>query len=454
MNLLHWDSRTGAPQEGTTDRSAVIGMLSSEIYKLSASEQMAEFLAFFESKDAIDHLDMITKAAVRECRREYDRMKKIPADKYREYVELTSEAETIWEKAKNQDDYELFRPYLEKIIWFNQEFVDLWGYEGNKYNTLLDYHEPGMTVEKLDRIFKELREKTVSLLKKITSAPNHPEDGMLHKHYEIEKQERFSLQILKKMGYNFEAGRLDESEHPFTISLNPNDVRITTHYYPEMFSSALFSAMHEGGHGLYEQNVSKDLKGTPLCTGTSMGIHESQSRFFENMIGRSLSFWQHSFEDLKSLFEEQLQDVKLEDFYKAINKVEPTLIRVEADELTYNLHIMIRYEIEKGLINGDMKAADLPRIWNEKMEEYLGITPPNNKKGVLQDVHWSGGDFGYFPSYSLGNIYSAQFRHALLKAFPDFDDRVRKGELIEIKDWLSDKIYRHGKMLSPTEIIM
>lgn len=450
--MLYWDLRTGAPKKGVPERAEVIGMLSAEAFNLSTSSKMEECLNFFNEEENKSKLDKIMQAVVRECRKEFDKFRKIPADKYKEYVMLTSEAESVWEEAKLTNNFELFKPFLEKIVDFNLDFIELWGYKDNKYDTLLDFYEPGMTVEKLDRIFGDLRNKLVPLVAKIKES-KQVDDSALKKHYDIHRQEEFGLFILKKMGYDFEAGRLDESEHPFTTGINSGDVRITTHYYPNDMSSALMSSLHEGGHALYEQNISKELKGTPLATGTSMGIHESQSRFWENIIGRSYSFWSCYYGELQKAFPEQLKDMPLEEFYRAINKVEPSLIRVEADEVTYNLHIMIRYEIEKALINREIKVSDLPEIWNKKMEEYLGVVPPNDAKGVLQDIHWAGGSFGYFPSYSLGNIYSAQLYNAARRDIKDFDQLISRGDLIKIKEWLGEKVHKHGKLLEPGEIL-
>ncbi len=453
LTLLFWDLRTGAPKKCVGGRSEVIGMLSAEIFGLSTSEEMGEYLDYFEKEENNAGLDAVLKATVKECRKEYDKCKKIPPEMYKEYVILTSESESVWEEAKKKDDFQLFRPYLERIVKYNLEFVELWGYKDNKYDTLLDFYEPGMTVEKLDRIFAQLKERIVPLVAKISRSENAPDSTIFTKYFDPRQQEAFGLYILEKMGYDFEAGRLDESEHPFTTEIGPGDVRITTHYYPNLFSSALFSSIHEGGHALYEQNIDPELRGTPLHTGTSMGVHESQSRFWENMIGRSYTFWKCHYEELRKIFPEQFEGVSLEAFYRAINKVEPSLIRVEADEVTYNLHVMVRYEIEKALINQEIQVADLPEIWNAKMQAYLGVVPPNNQKGVLQDVHWSGGAFGYFPSYTLGNIYAAQIENAIRKEFPDLDEMICRGELLRIKAWLGDKIHRHGKLLQPAEIM-
>ncbi|ALS22523.1 carboxypeptidase M32 [Paenibacillus naphthalenovorans] len=452
VGLIYWDMRTGAPRKGIATRSEVVGELSGELFKMSVSDEMGAFLDYFASPEVNDRLDPLYRKIVSECRKEYDRSKKIPPKRYQEYVVLTSQSEAAWEAAKEQADFAGFQPYLEKIVDMNLEFIDLWGYKGHKYNTLLDMYEPGMTVEKLDQVFGALREKVVPLLTAIQSSPHKPDTSFLKQEFDKEKQKRFSLYILEQMGYDFEAGRLDETVHPFATGLNPGDVRITTRYLPDDVNSALFGTIHEGGHALYEQNISPDLIGTPLCTGTSMGIHESQSRFWENMIGRSRPFWTQYYGKLQNNYPGQFDHVAMEDFYRATNEVKPSLIRIEADELTYNLHIMVRYEIEKALFSGSVKVADLPEIWNEKYRDYLGVVPAHNGEGVLQDVHWSGGAFGYFPSYALGNMYAAQIMRTLRQDL-DLDALIREGNLHPIKDWLTDKIYRHGKSLTPTEII-
>lgn len=453
VSLMSWDLRTGAPKKGVAQRSEVIGLLSTEGFKMSVSSEMEAYLETLSQPDYLSQLDEITRATVLDCKKDFDRMKSIPSEWYQEYVVLTSKAQTIWEEAKSKNDFAMFQPYLEKIVQKSIEFVEFLGYEGDKYNTLLDLYEPGIKVEQLDEIFADLLESTIKLLDKIRNSGNDPRTDFLYRTYDILHQREFSIFILKQMGYDFEAGRLDESVHPFATGLNPGDVRVTTHFYPDDLRSGIFGTIHEGGHALYEQNVSKELIGTPLATGTSMGIHESQSRFWENTIGRSKAFWERYHGDLTHSFPEQLSDINIDQFFKGVNQVTPSLIRIEADELTYNLHIMIRYEIEKGLINGTIQVADLPQIWNEKYKEYLGIEPDSNATGVLQDVHWSGGMFGYFPSYSLGNIYSAQFAVALKKDIPNVDELVAQGNLEPIKAWYGDKIHKYGKLLTPAEIV-
>lgn len=452
LSLMYWDLRTGAPRKGMDTRSEVIGMLSTEMFKLSTSDKMGAFVEALSQPEVYAQLDDINQKTVAECKKEYEKSKKIPAKMYQEYVVLTTQAENIWEEAKEANDFARYKPYLEKVVAYNQQFIDLWGPKETRYDTLLDMHEPGLTVAKLDEVFGILRAKSVPLVAAIAASKYQPDMSALEQKFDIEKQHQYSLFALEQIGFDFQAGRLDKSVHPFEIALNPGDVRITTRYDENDLANSLFSSLHEGGHALYEQNISKDLIGTPLCTGTSMGIHESQSRFWENMIGRSRMFWNRYYGDLQNIFKGQL-NTDVDTFYRAINQVQPSLIRTESDELTYNLHIIIRYEIEKMIFNEGLAVEDLPAVWNAKYEEYLGIKPPTDTLGILQDVHWSSGGFGYFPSYSLGNMYAAQMMNTLRKEMPEMDALIEAGNLLPIKAWLADKVYQYGKSLTPTEII-
>ncbi|WP_442600372.1 carboxypeptidase M32 [Neobacillus sp. D3-1R] len=449
ISLMYWDLRTGAPKKGVEQRSEVIGMLSSEVFHMSTSEEMASYIEKLSGQS----LNEITQKTLEECKKEYDRNKKIPADEYKQYIILQSKSESVWEEAKATSNFNLFLPYLEKLVETQKRFVEYWGYEGNKYNTLLDMYEPGITVEVLDQVFGELREKIVPLVKRISESSQKLETAFLFEHFSKEKQKEFSLEILKQMGYDFQAGRLDETVHPFATGLNPGDVRVTTNYNENDFRTAVFGTIHEGGHALYEQNISADLVGTPLCSGTSMGIHESQSLFYENFVGRSEAFWKKNYDLLKEYSNGQFDGVELEGFYRAVNESKPSFIRIEADELTYPLHIIIRYEIEKGLFNDEIEVKDLPKIWNDKYAEYLGIRPENDAIGVLQDVHWSGGSFGYFPSYALGYMYAAQFKAKLLEDFPNYDQLLEEGNLLLIKEWFTNNVHQYGKMKKPLEIL-
>lgn len=444
--------RTGAPKKGLAQRSEVVGTITASLFDMQTSDQLGELLTTLEAQKP--ELDYVTRRLVEEVRKNYDQNKKIPAEEFKEYVILQTKAETIWEEAKATNNFAQFLPYLEQIIQWQKKFIQYWGVKnGSIYNTLLDIYEPDMTTDVLDQVFGELRETIVSLVQKIANSPNKPDTSMLFKQFPREAQRALSLEMLTQLGYDFEAGRLDESVHPFMIGINHGDARITTKYDEHDFRSAIFGTIHECGHAMYEQNIDAKLAGTPLAMGTSTGIHESQSLFYENLVGRNEKFWARNYERLQKHSPEQFGDVPLSDFLRAINMVEPSLIRIEADELTYPLHIMIRYEIERDLFNGDLQAKDLPEVWNAKYEEYLGIRPDSDAKGVLQDVHWAGGMFGYFPSYALGMIYAAQWKHAMDKDLPNFDDLLAKGELLPIREWLTDKVHQYGALKKPFELL-
>lgn len=452
ISIMYWDMRTGAPKKGIASRSEAVGTLSAEQYKMGVSSEMESYLKKLEKKKST--LNPILLKTYEEVQKNFDLSKKVPADEYREYVVLTSQAESVWEEAKDQSDFEMFLPYLEKIVATTKKFIEYWGVkDGNPYNTLLDQYEPGLTTDIIDEVFGQLKETIVPLVKKITEANTKPETSFLFKNFPKENQKAFSHDLLNQLGYDFDAGRLDETVHPFAMGITIGDVRITTKYDENDFRSAVFGTIHECGHALYEQNISEELEGLPIASGTSMGIHESQSLFYEMFVGKNENFWKYNFDLLKSYSEEQFKDVSLEDFLRAINASEKSLIRIEADELTYSLHIMIRYEIEKELFNGTVEVKDLPEIWNDKYEEYLGIRPGNDGEGVLQDVHWAGGSFGYFPSYALGYMYAAQFKNAMVKDLPNFDELCLQGDFQPILEWLTENIHKYGKMKKPLEII-
>jgi carboxypeptidase Taq len=447
---LHWDLETQAPKKGQELLSNVIGYLSSKSYGLMTSNEMVSLTE--KLGDIKSELTEIEEKSLKEVIKDIERLKKIPIAEYREYNELTAKAQGVWQEAREKDDFELFSNELEKIVEFQRKFIEYRGYEGHPYNTLLDDYEPGMTVDKLDEFFAYLRKELVPFIKKIKDEGKEIDDSFLKENYPEEGQKEFSKFIADYIGFDFQRGVISESAHPFTTNYDKNDVRITTRYIKNMVTSSVFGTIHEGGHGIYEQGIGDDIAGGILGEGTSMGIHESQSRFYENTLGRSHAFWEPIYGEFQKKFE-ALKDVDIEAFYRGINKSGVSLIRVEADELTYSLHIMMRYEIEKALLSGDIEVKDLPEIWNEKMEEYLGIKPSNNREGVLQDVHWSAGLMGYFPSYALGNVYAAQIYDAMEKDM-DINVILKNGELYKIKDWLNDKIHKYGKLKSPEELIM
>ncbi|MDN7244015.1 carboxypeptidase M32 [Planococcus shenhongbingii] len=452
LALLYWDLRTGAPKKGVDLRSETIGTLSSELFALSTSDAFGELLSALETEK--DGLIPVMRRSVEESRKEYDLSKKIPPEEYKEFVVLQSKAESVWEDAKAAGDFSMFEPYLEKLVATTKKMIGYWGEKnGSAYNTLLDQYEPGMTTEILDKVFGELRERIIALVQKIADSEHKPQTSFLFGQFPKEAQRDFSYEILGQLGYDFEAGRLDETVHPFMTNINRKDIRVTTKYDEKDFRTAVFGTIHECGHALYEQNLGEELSGLPVETGASMGIHESQSLFFENFVGRNDKFWNKNFELLKQYAPEQFKGIEVADYWRAINESKPSLIRIEADELTYALHIMIRYELEKGLFNGDLEVKDLPRLWNDKYEEYLGIRPSNDAEGVLQDVHWAGASFGYFPSYALGYIYAAQFKNAMLKDLPDYDELLEQGDVTPIREWLTENIHKHGAVKKPLEIL-
>lgn len=448
LSLIQWDLRTKIPKKGMEQRALVIGLLSEKIHQLNTSDQV---------KALIDQLKGVTKdplieKAVEVCEEEYNKSSKIPVEEFKAYVTLRSKAETIWQEARSKNDFALLQPYLEELVNYNKKFATYWGYQSNKYDGLLNNYEPGLTTTILDEVFDKLKYALTDLVKNISESKIEVDANQLAHHFPKTDQEQFSLAILDKMGYDFDAGRLDETIHPFAIGINPKDVRITTRYDENDFRMAIFGTIHEGGHALYEQNFDPDLYQTVLANATSMGIHESQSLFWENFVGRSRSFWENHFDLFRKIAPSSFQSIPFESFFKAINEVKPSYIRIEADELTYSLHIIIRYELEKALINGDLDTKDLPEAWNQKMEDYLGIKPANDQQGVLQDIHWSAGDFGYFPTYALGYMYAAQLNHKL-KQDIDTEAIIKSGDFEPIKAWMTEHVHRHGKMKKPLEIL-
>ncbi|WP_302328412.1 carboxypeptidase M32 [Salirhabdus salicampi] len=448
LSLMFWDLRTNAPKKSVSLSSETIGFLSQKVHQLSTSEQMKGYIEDLKGTTE----NPIIKRAIFECEKEYNRNMKIPNEEYKEYVQLQTKSEAVWEEAKEKSDFKMFQPYLQRLVDFNIKFANYWGYDNHIYDALLDLYEPGVTVDVLDDVFPTLQNSIKPLLEAVINSPYKPDTSSILVNFPRENQKAFSEEVLRQMGYDFHAGRLDETVHPFMVSLNPKDVRVTTRYNEQDFRIAVFGTIHEGGHALYEQNLDEKLYGTPLASGTSNGIHESQSLFWENFIARSEPFWNQQFDILKKYAPASISSMSKYDFYRAINEVKPSFIRVEADEMTYSLHIMLRYELEKALISGEISVNDLPSLWNEKMDKYLGIRPKNDQEGVLQDVHWAGGSFGYFPSYALGYMYGAQFLHAMNEQF-QVNHAVENNDLRKIQQWLSDNIHKHGKMKKPLEIL-
>lgn len=448
LALLQWDLETQAPKGGYKLLSEMIGELSLRSYNLTTSEEFLEILTELKKQKNIDE---ITKREIEILEEEIEKIKVIPSEEYKLYSELTAKAQGIWEMAREKNDFESFAPILEQIFNFNKKFIEYRGVKDDIYSEILNDYEKGMNVKKLDKFFEELKKEIVPLLKDIKENKRDFQKKIKFQVSEFE-QRLFSEEMLKYIGFDLERGVLSESAHPFTLTVNKDDVRLTTRYLEELPFSSVFSTIHEGGHGMYEQGVAEELKDTILSDGASMGIHESQSRFYENVIGRSKEFWCGVLGKSKFKYD-KLSELSLEEIYKGINEVSPSLIRVEADELTYSLHIMVRYEIEKGILSGEYLIKDLPKIWNDKMYEYLGVTPKTDSEGVLQDVHWSCGLIGYFPSYALGNVYSLQILNAMKKDI-NIEGALERGELKIIREWLKEKIHRYGKLKTPKEIML
>jgi carboxypeptidase Taq len=446
--IAHWDARTYMPERGVETRARVTGKLSRLAFERLVSPKFGELLA--QAEKELDSASEVERAMVRMGKRDYERAKAIPPDFYQKFVELCTRAESVWEKAKAQANFELFRPYLAEIVDMVREMARMIGYKEHPYDALLEEYEPGMTTAQVAEILRGLREKLVPFVRELLDRGTPPPPIPAGK-YRIPSQKALCREALETIGYDFSAGRLDDSAHPFTIGLGPGDTRVTNRYNEAEPFSALYGALHEGGHALYDQGIPAELFWLGLSGGASYGIHESQSRFWENQIGRSLAFWEFFKPKLSRRFRVFAQK-NPEEIFRMVNKVEPSLIRVEADEVTYNLHICLRFELELGLIEGKIKVEELPERWNAAMKEYLGVVPPDDAKGVLQDVHWSGGSFGYFPSYALGNLYAAQFMEALRADLPDLWENVGKGNTAPILSWLREKIHRFGRMYFPGEL--
>lgn len=448
-SILHWDGATGAPKSSFPVRGETLGYFSLLEYDILINGQADKDINYLlEHKDKLTDIE---RKMVEKARKSFDKMSKIPAKELKAYQMLTNRAQHSWEEAREKSDFSIFSEDLKEIIETLRRFAKYRGSEEHPYNIFLDDYEEGMTMEKLDIFFNILKKRLVPLLKEIRERGDVIDKSLLSGSFCMDKQRNAATELLKIMNFDLGRGLLKESTHPFTMGMHVDDVRLTSRYEEETMLSGMLSVAHEGGHALYEQNISRDLIGSTLATGTSLGIHESQSRIYENNICKSREFMEFYFPKLQEIYPEQFGGVELEDFYRVINYVEPSFIRVDADELTYSLHIMIRYEVEVALIEGSLEVDDLPEFWNKKMEDYLGITPENCAMGVLQDVHWSHGLFGYFPTYALGSAYAAQFAHYMSED-ADYLKQIRTGEMSGVLDWLKEKVHVHGSLLTPDEV--
>lgn len=446
MGVLSVDANTAAPSDSWEGRGRTMEILSEAIYKITSDPENEELFSYLEAHSV--ELDPQTNRELEVLRRDFDKMKKIPAEEYVAYSVLLNDAQAVWAKAKVADDFDSFAPYLEKIVAANRKFAGYYNPNLKPYDALLNEYEEGMTMETLDKFFGQLRSAIVPLLAKTQRVPQI-DDAFLHRHFPAELQRKLSDHIMEVMGLDRKHCAIAETEHPYTSGFNNQDVRITTHYEEDNVVSSMFSVIHEGGHALYELGADDCYNFTALSGGASMGMHESQSRFYENLIGRSRPFVHAVFPKIVELFPEQMKDVTEEMFYRAINKTEPSLIRTMADELTYCLHIMVRYEMEKKLIDGSLEIRDVPAQWNRLYQEYLGVDVPSNREGCLQDVHWSGGMIGYFPSYALGSAYGPQMLRTMEKDLGDIWADVEKGDLSRVTGWLREHIHRFASFKKP-----
>ncbi|HKL47233.1 MAG TPA: carboxypeptidase M32 [Candidatus Izemoplasmatales bacterium] len=450
LTIIGWDSNTEAPRNAFKRRAKMTGYLSKELFLLQTASDYQEIVNhLYEQREDLDDL---LQREVKKAKKDIDKIIHIPEKEFIAYQKLITESQLIWEDAKANDDFDSFKSNLYKIIHYNKKFALYYDNDANPYDTLLQDYEEGMTTKEYDHFFETLKRDLVPFVKQTLKKSDKRYNSLRNDHFPTEKQKEFSQYLLDQFSFDRKSGLIKESVHPFTWNTSPEDVRLTTKYMENYIFSSIYSTIHELGHATYEQQISTDLDDTLLNGGTSMGIHESQSRFYENNIGRSLAFWETHFDQFESLFPEQTKNFTAADMYKAANHVEASLIRIEADELTYPIHIMLRYDIERMLFNNDINVDDLPKVWNDLVEKYLGVRPKNDSEGVLQDVHWSGGMLGYFPTYALGSAYSAQIYYAMKKEI-DIEKLIRDKEISKINDWLKDKIHQYGSAKTPKELM-
>ena len=450
--FLGWDQQVNMPPGGAEARGQQLATLSKIAQEKFISDEVGRLIEDLQAEFAGADDESDEAAMVRVAARNYDKARRVPPEFVAEQAAISSKALQAWVEAKGKPDFSIFLPHLEKNVEMVKKYISFFPPADHPYDTLLDDYEPGMKTADVKAIFDALRPKQVKLIKAIASV-KQVKDDFLHKKYNEKKMIDFGVGVITKYGYDWSRGRQDKAPHPFETTFSLDDVRITTRFEADNPTATLFSTLHESGHAMYEQGVNRDYERTSLGGGTSLAIHESQSRMWENLVGRSLPFWEHFYPAFKKAFPAQLDGVGLKAFYKAINKVEPSFIRVNADEATYNLHIMLRLELEIGMVEGKIAIKDLPEIWNTKMQEYLGITPPNDAKGVLQDIHWSYGSIGYFSTYALGNLVSAQLWEKINKDIKNLDDQIRKGDFGELLGWLRKNIHQHGHKYDPQVLV-
>jgi carboxypeptidase Taq len=450
--VLHWDLRTKIPRKGHAHRAEQLSVLAKIRHSMATDPEIGELLAAMEGTQLTRDPLAVEAVNIREWRRTYDRAVKIPETLAVALARAAAEGQTVWEQARREDDWKRFRPFLQRIVALKLEEADALGYEEEPYDALLEYYEQGETAGNLESLFNRLRPVLVDLVQRIQESGPREASSVLYRHFPVADQEAFAAEVARHLGYDMDAGRLDVSAHPFTTGIGPGDVRITTRYSEDYFNEAFFAVIHEAGHAMYHQGLPLKHWGTPFCSPISLGINESQSRMWENLVARSKSFWTHFYPHAQATFA-SLAGVPLDRFVEAVNVVSPNLIRVESDEVTYNLHIFLRFELEVLLCRRELSVDDLPEAWNDRMKNYLGLTPPNHATGVMQDVHWSSGAIGYFPTYTLGNLYAAQFYRSAAMALGDLDVDLTKGNFSGLRGWLRENIHSQGSRYRPRDLV-
>jgi carboxypeptidase Taq len=451
--LLNWDQRTYMPAKGAEARSKQLATLAKLSHEMFVARETQDLLAAAEAEKSASPEDSKERAMLRVVRRNLDKATKVPTALVVALTETASRAEDVWQQARADDSYPAFAPWLEKLLDLKRQYAACVMPGTPIFDALLDDFEEGMTAADLDPLFTTLKRHSVPLVAAIQQRGRKITDEILTQTYDPAAQQVFCTFILKECGFPFDRGRLDTSIHPFCTNFSQNDVRITTRWEPNWLPGALFGCMHEMGHAFYELQINPEYEATPLAGGVSLGVHESQSRLWENLVGRSREFWTRYYPHLQKAFPAQLANRPFDDFYRAINRVTPSLIRVEADEVTYNLHIILRYEMEQALLTQKLSVADAPTAWNEKMQQYLGIVPPTDREGILQDVHWAFGGFGYFPTYSLGNVLAAQLFATAARDLPSLPSDIEAGNFAPLREWLRTHVHQHGKRYQPATLI-
>ncbi len=447
--LLGWDQQVNMPKGSVKGRAEQHALIRKLIHSRIKSDKTGELI---KNAKKLDNLSETELAMIREAKREYKHATRIPDDLVVEIAKTASVGNMNWQKAREKKDFSIFKPFLEKMINLRIKYAEHLNTGPTLYSTLLDIYEPGSTYEWYSKIFNALKSKLIKIITKLDSSSDKPDQSILKKYYDPEKQWQMSIEIIKKLNFDFNIGRQDKSTHPFTASLSSIDTRITTRIWENFLPACIFGTIHECGHALYEMGFKEEIQDSLLAEGTSLGIHESQSRLWENIVGRSKEFWTYWYPKFQTAFPENLKDYSMDEFYRSMNVVQPSFIRVEADEVTYGLHIILRFELEKMIIEENIQVDELPGLWNEKMEELLGITPPDDAEGILQDPHWGGG-FGYFPTYALGNLYGAQIYNEALKEIPNLAEDFKKGEFKNLLDYLNENVYQYGKIYRPSDLI-